>query len=190
MGHAPQPCIAPVPCSQLLISCDPLRSPPPPPQVLSVIHRAATVQDDEHSQQVCGCAMSALVPAWLGDGRDARDLWAVVVDALPEVLAHRRLPLLAALMAAMPPSHGLPVALLLLLQKAADAAAASAAASADKQAAGKDDASLDDWLPDLASKLAAQVGFGQFWAQHTSMPMTMPACTPWHALPMVGRRHD
>lgn len=125
--------------------------------------------------------MSALVPAWLGDGRDARDLWAVVIDALPEVLAHRRLPLLAALMAAMPPSHGLPVALLLLLQKAADAAAASAAASADKQAAGKDDVSLDDWLPDLASKLAAQVGFGQFWAQHTSMLMTMPACTPWHA---------
>ena len=70
--------------------------------MLSVINRSSVIADDQHSSRVSAAAMSALVPAWLGAGRDAAALWREVVHALPEVQPHRRLALLTALMAAMP----------------------------------------------------------------------------------------
>ena len=105
MRPTSSPLTAPVQRSDTLIPfMTSLRPSPSCFQVLSIIHRssAGSLLDDQHSAQVSVTAMKALVPAWLGAGRDAADLWGEVASALPEVPPHRRLALLPALMSAMP----------------------------------------------------------------------------------------
>ena len=52
--------------------------------------------------QVACQALSAILPAWTAAGNSLHQLAAAVVGALPRVSPHRRLPLLAALVAALP----------------------------------------------------------------------------------------
>jgi len=70
--------------------------------VVAVVGASAAAQDDGRSAALAGAALAALAPAWLGAGRPARDLAAAVVAALPRAPAHRRLPLLAALLPCLP----------------------------------------------------------------------------------------
>ena len=69
---------------------------------MSLLHQTASIQDDQHSRSVAATALAAVVPAWLSAGKDVAALWSTVVEALPEVPAHRRLGLLSSLMHAMP----------------------------------------------------------------------------------------
>lgn len=73
-----------------------------PPQALRLIQQSAAAADDSHSQAAAAAALAAVAPAWVGAGRDASELWAVLVGALEEVPPHRRLALLAALLRALP----------------------------------------------------------------------------------------
>lgn len=79
-----------------------LHPPPPPKQALQLIQHSAAVTDDAHSQATAAAALAAVVPAWVGAGRDPRDLWESLAGALAAVPPHRRLPLLAALLRALP----------------------------------------------------------------------------------------
>jgi len=72
------------------------------PQALSVVQQSAALQEDSHSQAVASATLAALVPAWLASGKGSEELWTSLIDALPELSAPRRLPLLATLLTALP----------------------------------------------------------------------------------------
>ncbi len=67
-----------------------------------MVGESAAAQDDARSAQLAGAALAALAPAWLAGGRAAGDLASAVTAALPRAPAHRRLPLLAALLPCLP----------------------------------------------------------------------------------------
>ena len=71
-------------------------------QVISVVGSSASQQQDSHSHQVAAATLAALVPAWLQAGKPVSDLIAAVVAPLPHMQPYRRLPLLLALLAAVP----------------------------------------------------------------------------------------
>lgn len=71
-------------------------------QVVSVIGSSASQQDDSHSHQVAAATLAAVVPAWLQAGKPLAQLAAAVVDPLADLLPHRRLPLLTALIVVVP----------------------------------------------------------------------------------------
>ncbi len=71
-------------------------------QVVSVIGSSASQQDDTHSHQVAAATLRAVVPAWLQAGKPLPELTAAVVEPLPQLLPHRRLPLLTALISVVP----------------------------------------------------------------------------------------
>jgi hypothetical protein len=52
--------------------------------------------------QVAAQALSAILPAWIAAGNSLQQLAGTVVAALPRVSSHRRLPLLSALVSALP----------------------------------------------------------------------------------------
>jgi len=69
---------------------------------VSVIGSSASQQDDSHSHQVAAATLAAVVPAWLQAGKPLTQLAAAVVAPLADLLPHRRLPLLTALIAVVP----------------------------------------------------------------------------------------
>lgn len=71
-------------------------------QVVAVVGSTASEQDDTHSRQVAAATLGAIAPAWLQSGKPTAELVAAVVAPLPDMLPHRRLPLLTALLAAVP----------------------------------------------------------------------------------------
>jgi hypothetical protein len=71
-------------------------------QVVSLVGVSSAATDDSHSSRVAALALAAVVPAWLAAGRDAAALVRGVVETLPRVPQHRRLGLLAALLAVLP----------------------------------------------------------------------------------------
>jgi len=71
-------------------------------QVVSVIGSSASQQDDSHSHQVAAATLAAVVPAWLQAGKPLAQLAAAVVAPLADLLPHRRLALLTALIAVVP----------------------------------------------------------------------------------------
>lgn len=71
-------------------------------QVIGVVGSSASQQQDSHSHQVAASTLAALVPAWLQAGKPLPDLTAAVVAPLADMLPHRRLPLLLALLPAVP----------------------------------------------------------------------------------------
>lgn len=119
-------------------------------EVLSVIQRTVVVQEDMHSMQVATLAMTALVPAWLKAGCQSKDMWQIIVDALPRVTPSRRLSLLSSLLAAMPEDAGLPIGLVLLIEQATLAPASASSQELPIEC------SCDWWLS-LAVQLASQV---------------------------------
>ena len=74
-------------------------------QVVSVIGSSASQQDDSHSHQVAAATLAAVVPAWLQAGKPLTQLAAAVAVPLADLLPHRRLPLLTALIAVVPQVH-------------------------------------------------------------------------------------
>ena len=62
----------------------------------------ASKQDDTHSHRVAAATLGAVAPAWLQSGKPLAELVAAVVAPLGEMLPHRRLTLLTALLAAVP----------------------------------------------------------------------------------------
>ena len=73
-----------------------------PVQVVSVVGSTARQQEDTHSHQVAAATLGAIAPAWLQSGKPLSELVAAVVALLPNMLPHRRLPLLTALLAVVP----------------------------------------------------------------------------------------
>lgn len=71
-------------------------------QVISVVGSSASQQQDSHSHQVAAATLAALVPAWLQAGKPLAELTSAVVAPLPDMLPHTRLPLLSALLTAVP----------------------------------------------------------------------------------------
>lgn len=72
-------------------------------QVIAVVGSAAAAQhDDSHAVQVASEALAAVVPAWLSAGRAPADLVETLVATLPQTAAHRRLPLLSAVLRGLP----------------------------------------------------------------------------------------
>ena len=71
-------------------------------QVVGIVGSSASQQDDTHSHQVAAATLAAVVPAWLQAGKPLPDLAAAVIAPLPNLLPHRRLPLLSALIAVVP----------------------------------------------------------------------------------------
>lgn len=69
---------------------------------MGIVGSSASQQDDTHSHQVAAATLAAVVPAWLQAGKPLADLAAAVVAPLPNLLPHRRLPLLSALIAVVP----------------------------------------------------------------------------------------
>lgn len=63
---------------------------------------AAALHDDSHAVQVAAEALAAVVPAWLHAGRAPADLVEALVATLPQTPAHRRLPLLSAVLWGLP----------------------------------------------------------------------------------------
>lgn len=63
---------------------------------------AAAQHDDSHAVQVASEALAAVVPAWLSAGRAPADLVETLVATLPQTAAHRRLPLLHAVLQGLP----------------------------------------------------------------------------------------
>ena len=107
-------------------------------------------------------ALQAILPAWTGAGKSLQQLAEAVVAALPRVSPHRRLPLLAALVSALPEVDGLCSVLALLLETAVAqqaAAAAGDARMAETDAAATEGGEVDPaWAADLAGDLMEQVG--------------------------------
>lgn len=112
------------------------------------------------SPQVASQALQAILPAWTAAGKSLGQLAEAVVGALPRVSPHRRLPLLGALVGALPPVEGLCSVLALLLDTAV---AQQAAAGSDEQMAEADVAEAAGaevapaWAADLAGDLMEQV---------------------------------
>ena len=79
--------------------------------MVAVVGSTASEQDDTHSRQVAAATLGAVAPAWLQSGKPLTELVAAVVAPLPHMLSHRRLPLLTALLAAVPQVSPSPVAL-------------------------------------------------------------------------------
>ncbi|KAF6260626.1 hypothetical protein COO60DRAFT_1700230 [Scenedesmus sp. NREL 46B-D3] len=149
-------------------------------QALAVIQHSAAFQEDAHSQAVASAALTSLVPAWLAAGRDPGQLWGSLLGALPGLPAPRRLRLLEALRKALPEDAGLPVGLLLVMQRLVAATTPAAAAAlpegktpkkgkkqpaaaavpdvAPAAAAAPEEA---EWLPDLMAALCEQVAVPQ-----------------------------
>ncbi len=63
---------------------------------------AAAAHEDVHSTAVATEALLAVLPAWLAAGRPPADAATAVIDAALGLPPHRRLPLVAALRAALP----------------------------------------------------------------------------------------
>ena len=107
-------------------------------------------------------ALQAILPAWTAAGKGLRQLAETVVAALPRTSPHRRLPLLSALVSALPPVEGLCSVLALLLDAAVQQQAAAAggdAAMDEADAAAAAGAEVDAaWAADLAGDLMEQVG--------------------------------
>ncbi|KXZ53244.1 hypothetical protein GPECTOR_7g1138 [Gonium pectorale] len=157
-------------------------------QVLAVINASAALQDDEHSRAVGAAALAAVVPAWVAAGQKPAALWDQVAAALPSLPPHRRLDLLLALMRALPEEGLADGLLVLMQHAAdpkaqaqappTPAVAAAPGAKTPKSAAkmarvgtaaeAQTDAGAEqvamagpppsEWLPELASQLALQVG--------------------------------
>lgn len=108
-------------------------------------------------------ALQAILPAWTAAGKSLDQLARSVVAALPRVSPHRRLPLLAALVGALPRVRGLCSVLALLLDAAVEqqAAAAADAQMEEADAAAAAGAEVDPaWAAGLAGDLMDQVGLG------------------------------
>jgi hypothetical protein len=91
------------------------------------------------------------MPAWVASGSALEQLVAKVVEAAPRVPAHRRLPVLSALVSALPGVEGLSVVVALLLEHMAAARkqrGSAAAGTEDEEGA---------WAGAVASGLLQQV---------------------------------
>lgn len=119
--------------------------------VVAVVGESSATQNDAHSSQVAAQALAAVVPAWVAGGNTLEQLVARVVEAAPRVPAHRRLPVLAALVSALPDVEGLSVVLALLLEHMAAARKQQGSAAA----AGEEDEGA--WAGTVASGLLQQV---------------------------------
>lgn len=113
------------------------------------------------SPQVASQALQAILPAWTGAGKSLQQLAEAVVAALPRISPHRRLPLLAALVSALPEVDGLCSVLALLLETAVAQQAAAAAGDAcmaeTDAAATEGGEAAPAWATDLAGDLMEQV---------------------------------
>ena len=67
-----------------------------------MVGASASLQEDAHSLGVGQAAMRALAPAWLTAGKPPGALIAALISAIPDMAAHRRVALLAALLEALP----------------------------------------------------------------------------------------
>ena len=118
--------------------------------VVAVVGESSATQNDAHSSQVAAQALAAVVPAWVAGGNALEQLVAKVVAAAPRVPAHRRLPVLSALVSALPGVEGLSVVLALLLEHMAAARKQQGSAAASKEDEGA-------WAGAVASGLLQQV---------------------------------
>lgn len=91
-----------LPLRSVSACCDLMRCSWFPWQVVAVAGGAAAAHEDAHSTEVATDALLSVLPAWLATGRPAAEAVAAVVDAVLGLPPHRRLPLLAALLAALP----------------------------------------------------------------------------------------
>ncbi|PRW61623.1 hypothetical protein C2E21_0211 [Chlorella sorokiniana] len=161
--------------------------------VVAVVGTSAALQQDEHSERVAAQALQAILPAWTGAGKSLQQLAEAVVGALPRVSPHRRLPLLAGLVSALPEVDGLCSVLALLLdtavvQQAAAAAGDAQMADADAAAAAAEEVE-PAWAADLAADLMEQAPMLlQASASAALLEHSMQASQqqPWQALPLLS----
>ncbi|GIL74166.1 hypothetical protein Vretimale_4805 [Volvox reticuliferus] len=172
-------------------------------QVLALVNQSTALQDDEYSRVVGAKALAALVPAWVASGRRAEALWEQVVSSLLSLPPHRRFDVLLALLRALPSvEEGLSDGLLVLLQHAADfpvkAPSSKTAATegmpqltevpqADGNI-GSGEPSSSEWLLNLASQMALQVGLPTrlaCFARVMEMALTKSDQKPHKALPQT-----
>jgi hypothetical protein len=155
--------------------------------VLALVNATSAMASDSYSAQVATTALTAVVPAWLAAGRDPSELLRSITDALPGVPAHRRLPLLATMVAAMPAGQALPIALLLLLQQSA-AAPRRTQQQQQQQQGGAQQEAAGAWAEDLAAALCLQVRAppGDACTPAVSLAAASTSCFCVHGRPRPG----
>jgi hypothetical protein len=115
--------------------------------VVAAVGDSAAALSDAHSSLVGAQALGAVARAWVSGGGPLDGLVAAVVAAAPEVPAQRRLPVVGALVAALPEVQGLAAVLAELVERLAEGAVGRAQEASE-------------WAAELGRGLLQQVSRG------------------------------